>query len=346
MIQDTESENEEEFDLSGSGYLSDAGSPPPNVSQSPPSLCTFPVASPDPKTDRPRQVNSEFARVKLAEFRGSNKSLASIHSAESFDVAVADVDDDDRMLYLLCARCIAFPFNAKYQLETAPPKPKLNSVSFEKLRAVLVACAEGGEMRAEAELNTWELKHAQSGSFQEAVRWYVAHVLDNQSVKSLCARGAMSCRELENVFETYLRARAVQRGLAKEDTAYTASGFAKLVETGSQLPYNEYVLQTPLVAGGTLSVADQERLYTTFQKILNISTTKHNLLYRICQVRRRVVGKGGGGGGGGGGGWDVMFCFQLGSHDEQEAVVRKELQRRKDMLDKVCVCLCVMCACV
>ena len=292
MIQDTESENEDEF---GSGYLSDPVPPPPNVSQSPPSLCTFPVASADPRTDRPRQVNSEFARVKLAEFHGSNKSLASIHSAESFDVAVADVDDDDRMLYLLCARCIAFPFNAKYQLETAPPKlkPKLNSDSFEKLRAALVACAEGGEMRAEAELNSSELKHAQSGSFQEAVRWYVAHVLDNQSVKSLCARGALSCRELENVFETYLRAHAVQRGQEKEETAYTASSFAKLVETGPQLSYNcDYVPVTPLVAGGTLSTVEQERLYTTFQKILNISTTKHNLLYRICQVGR-VVGSAG-----------------------------------------------------
>ena len=40
------------------------------------------------------------------------------------------------------------------------------------------------------------------------------------------------------------------------------------------------------------------------------------------------------------------YChyFQLGSHDEQEAVVRMELQRRKEVLDKVYVCLCVMCA--
>ena len=42
------------------------------------------------------------------------------------------------------------------------------------------------------------------------------------------------------------------------------------------------------------------------------------------------------------------YChyFQLGSHDEQESVVRMELQRRKEVLDKVCVCVpvCVMCA--
>ncbi|KAL5503270.1 hypothetical protein EMCRGX_G010193 [Ephydatia muelleri] len=194
------------------------------------------------------------------------------------------------MLYFLCARCIAFPFSATYELMTEPPNPKLNSDSFEKLRAALVECAEGGEMRAEAELNSSELKHARSGSFQEAVRWYVAHVLDNQSVKSLCARGALSCRELENVFETYLRTHA-------------------LVETGPPLSYNcDYVLVTPLVAGGTLSTVEQERLYTTFQKILNISKAKHNLLYRICQ---------------------------LGSYDEQEAVVRTELQRRKEVLDNM-----------
>ena len=41
------------------------------------------------------------------------------------------------------------------------------------------------------------------------------------------------------------------------------------------------------------------------------------------------------------------YChyFQLGSYDEQEAVVRTELQRRKEVLDNVCVCVpvCVMC---
>ena len=37
------------------------------------------------------------------------------------------------------------------------------------------------------------------------------------------------------------------------------------------------------------------------------------------------------------------YChyFQLGSHDEQEAVMRTELKRRKEVLDNVCVCLCV-----
>ena len=39
------------------------------------------------------------------------------------------------------------------------------------------------------------------------------------------------------------------------------------------------------------------------------------------------------------------YChyFQLGSHDEQEAVVRKELQRRKEVLDKVCVLVSDLC---
>eukprot|EP00731_Ephydatia_muelleri_P007239 Em0003g1487a len=190
------------------------------------------------------------------------------------------------MLYFLCARCIAFPFSATYELMTEPPNPKLNSDSFEKLRAALVECAEGGEMRAEAELNSSELKHARSGSFQEAVRWYVAHVLDNQSVKSLCARGALSCRELENVFETYLRTHAVQRGLAKEEIAYMASGFRQ---------------------------AGRDRPSTVVQ-------------LRLCPrdtPRCRGYAEHGRAG------------EALGSYDEQEAVVRTELQRRKEVLDNM-----------
>ena len=53
-------------------------------------------------------------------------------------------DDEDlerKKLYLLVARCIAFPFNAKYQIETTPPRVKLNRERFglvcRTLRAVV-----------------------------------------------------------------------------------------------------------------------------------------------------------------------------------------------------------------
>lgn len=205
---------------------------------------------------------------------------------------MSDLDDDDRMLYLLCARCIAFPFSAKYQLDTTPPKQKLNSAVLEKLRAALVECAELNGATKGAELTSWELKCTQSGDFTAAVRWYVANVLDNRNVRDLCGRGALSCRELSNIFEAYVKIHAERQSGKDSDMRHTLSAFTKLVESACDLPHNSYVLQTPVVSGGTLSSADQEKLYSTFQKILNISTGKHNLLYRICQVRARE-GRGG-----------------------------------------------------
>ena len=298
MIQDSESENEAEATTTTTAPTTTAISVPCLATPSRNSPSPSPVHSslvdslpaPLSPTERPnRYADGEFVRVKLTNtlLHGSSRSLASIQSAESFDMV--EVDDDDRMLYLLCARCIAFPFTAKYQLETVPPKPKLSAVALEKLRAVLVECAESGTAGDDAELTSWELKYAQSASFRASLRWYVANVLDSQSVGELCSRGALSCRELENIFEAYVRSHTDRlQAAAENETRYFASTFAKLVESGSQLPHNSYVLQTPVVGGSVLSTADQEKLYTAFQKILNVSTSKHKTLCRICQVRKRM----------------------------------------------------------
>ena len=307
MIQNSESENEDEITTttivtttttsisipSASFATTSRNTPSPSPVHS--SLVDS-LPTPLSPTERPirRVADGEFARVKIANelFHGSSKSLASLHSSmDSFDVHESplveslSVDDDDRMLYLLCARCIAFPFTAKYQLENVPPIPKLNAVALDKLRTALDECAEGGTVGDEAELTSWENKYAQSATFRASLRWYIANVLDSRCVRELCSRGGLSCRELENIFEAHVRTHVTERSQENE-TRYFTSTFAKLVESGSQLPHISYVLQTPVVGGSALSTADQEKLYTTFQKILNVSASKHKTLSRICQVRR------------------------------------------------------------
>ena len=53
-----------------------------------------------------------------------------------------DEDLERKKLYLLVARCIAFPFNAKYQIETTPPRAKLNRERFGTLCRTLQAVVE------------------------------------------------------------------------------------------------------------------------------------------------------------------------------------------------------------
>ena len=50
---------------------------------------------------------------------------------------------ENKQLYLMLARCISFPFNAKYQLETSPPHQKLNATSFKQIRSVLESLRDG-----------------------------------------------------------------------------------------------------------------------------------------------------------------------------------------------------------
>ena len=151
-------------------------------------------------------------------------------------------------------------------------------------------------MRAEAELNSSELKHARSGSFQEAVRWYVAHVLDNQSVKSLCARGALSCRELENVFETYLRTHAVQRGLAKEEIAYMASGFR---QAGRDRPST--VVQLRLCPRDTPRCRGYAEHGRAGEAVHDLPEDTEHIQSQTQPSVSHMSGRASGGGGGGGG---------------------------------------------
>lgn len=313
MIQDSDTENEDgvtnSLPLFNTASRTATASPSPVHVESKPPLADNPPNAPFNAERRPsHHIDSEFAKVKLsAALCGSVRSLSSAHSMESFELSGGvDVDDDDRLLYLLCARCIAFPFTAKYQLETVPPKPKLNLTALEKLRTALMECADNGTIQDQAELTTWERKYAQNANFQSALRWYVSNVLDSRWVVDLCSKGALSCRELENIFEAHVRTRLVRQEAADSEMRYFLTAFTKLIEFGSQLPHHSYALQTPVVGGSTLSTADQERLYTTFQKILNVPSSKHKSLCRICQ---------------------------FGNTDEQEAVVRKELLRRKENLN-------------
>ncbi len=50
---------------------------------------------------------------------------------ESIDLDEGDVESlEMKKLYLLVARCIAYPFNATFQIESTPPRPKLNANRF------------------------------------------------------------------------------------------------------------------------------------------------------------------------------------------------------------------------
>ena len=69
-----------------------------------------------------------------------------------------------KQLYLLVARCIAYAFNTKHQIETSPPKQKLNANRYRQINAMLRIILSGERHRS----------HDTFLTHQEQVGWSVS----------------------------------------------------------------------------------------------------------------------------------------------------------------------------
>jgi hypothetical protein len=229
------------------------------------------------------------------------------------------VNHERKLLYLMVARCIAYPFNAKYQLETAPPKPKLNEARFTGIVDILETCRnQDWETIAKSaiSISAAENKCLRGEKFLNCLDWYLDNVLARSDVVSMSHSGSFSVKELESIFKV----------LATKHIMYTSSAldvdstelhtwcstFRKLVEHGARTTLRGTRVPSPGGASGAVGGAggggtgpNRENLYKLFQKILNIKRIEHQVLYRVCQ---------------------------LGVKEEQEAVVRRELQKRELIL--------------
>ena len=54
-----------------------------------------------------------------------------------------------KQLYLLVARCIAYAFNTKHQIETSPPKQKLNADRYRQIMKMLMIILSGERHRSQ-----------------------------------------------------------------------------------------------------------------------------------------------------------------------------------------------------
>ena len=54
-----------------------------------------------------------------------------------------------KQLYLLVARCIAYAFNTKHQIETSPPKQKLNADRYRQIMRMLMIILSGERHRSQ-----------------------------------------------------------------------------------------------------------------------------------------------------------------------------------------------------
>ena len=196
----------------------------------------------------------------------------------------------------MLARCISFPFNAKYQLETSPPHQKLNATSFKQICTVLESLSDGTrEWYQETMLTPVEQRLSRDRHFLECVDWYLDNVLQREDLITKCESGDLSVKELEYIFKVCATKQSTYseeaRKLETAELQTWNNTFRKLVEQSYRVGGSPRSHHPPLTQTSSnylnfvgASAPNADKLYKLFQAILKVKSIEHKALYRACQV--------------------------------------------------------------
>lgn len=228
-----------------------------------------------------------------------NSSIESLLEEDAADMVATTLQN--KQLYLLVARCIAYPFNAKLHVETAPSKPKLTEAMYNCIHEVLKQCVNQDKiLLQQLILNNSELKCIRNGEFQAMVEFYINVILLKNEIKVICFRGCFSTKELENIFRVltfkHFRGLLLFQGLVSSTENVTKrieadpnfqvwiSTFSKLVELGRQNSMSSKQRKELNKQLTAMQMGSKDDMYKMFQDILGVSRKDHQSLVQICLV--------------------------------------------------------------
>ncbi|KAF7702047.1 calcium-dependent secretion activator 2 isoform X2 [Silurus meridionalis] len=201
-------------------------------------------------------------------------------------------------MYVFVLRCIAYPFNAKQPTDMARRQQKLNKQQLQAVKERFQAFLKG------------ETQIVADEAFCNAVRSYYEGFLKSERVTRMVQSGGCSASDFREVFKKNIerRVRSLPEidGLSKETvlsswiTKYDAIFKGEEDQRRSQG-------RMPFSAVSEL-ILSKEQLYEMFQQILGIKKFEHQLLYNACQ---------------------------LDNVDEQAAQIRRELDGRLQLTDRI-----------
>ncbi|KAF3706119.1 Calcium-dependent secretion activator 2 Calcium-dependent activator protein for secretion 2 [Channa argus] len=199
-------------------------------------------------------------------------------------------------VYVFVLRCIAYPFNAKQPTDMARRQQKVNK---QQLQAV--------KERFQAFLNG-ETQIVADEAFCNAVRSYYEGFLKSERVSRMVQSGGCSASDFREIFKKNIERRVRSlpeiNGLSKETVL--SSWIAKY---DSIYRGDEDMRRQPQRACVVSElILSKEQLYEMFQQILSIRKFEHQLLYNACQ---------------------------LDNIDEQAAQIRRELDGRLQLAEKI-----------
>uniref|UniRef100_A0A7N5JR44 Calcium dependent secretion activator 2 n=1 Tax=Ailuropoda melanoleuca TaxID=9646 RepID=A0A7N5JR44_AILME len=201
-------------------------------------------------------------------------------------------------LYVFVVRCIAYPFNAKQPTDMARRQQKLNKQQLQLLKERFQAFLNG------------ETQIVADEAFCNAVRSYYEVFLKSDRVARMVQSGGCSANDFREVFKKNIekRVRSLPEidGLSKETVLSSWIAKYDAIYRGEE----DMCKQTNRMALSAVSelILSKEQLYEMFQQILGIKKLEHQLLYNACQ---------------------------LDNADEQAAQIRRELDGRLQLAEKM-----------
>ncbi|XP_047452357.1 calcium-dependent secretion activator 2 isoform X8 [Mugil cephalus] len=275
------------------------GESDPGVVQEPPRKPGGPGLKEKPKRASPQPGT----RPGVPPAKGAIKSDATGEEEERKEhERIQKEEEEERkrklQIYVFVLRCIAYPFNAKQPTDMARRQQKVNKQQLQAVKERFLAFLNG------------ETQIVADEAFCNAVRSYYEGFLKSERVSRMVHSGGCSANDFREVFKKNIerRVRSLPEidGLSKETVLSSWIAKYDAIYRGDE-DMRRQPQRAHLSAVSEL-ILSKEQLYEMFQQILGIRKFEHQLLYNACQ---------------------------LDNVDEQAAQIRRELDGRLQLAEKI-----------
>uniref|UniRef100_A0A8D3BFA8 Calcium dependent secretion activator 2 n=1 Tax=Scophthalmus maximus TaxID=52904 RepID=A0A8D3BFA8_SCOMX len=234
--------------------------------------------------------------------KGAKDSISAREDEERKEQERIKREEEERkiklQIYVFVLRCIAYPFNAKQPTDMARRQQKVNKQQLQAVKERFLAFLNG------------ETQIVADEAFCNAVRSYCEGFLKSERVSRMLQSGGCSANDFREVFkkniERRIRSLPEIDGLSKETVLSSWIAKYDAIYRGDE-DMRRQTQRAHLSAVSEL-ILSKEQLYEMFQQILGIRKFEHQLLYNACQ---------------------------LDNVDEQAAQIRRELDGRLQLAEKI-----------
>ncbi|XP_037109726.1 calcium-dependent secretion activator 2 isoform X1 [Syngnathus acus] len=203
-------------------------------------------------------------------------------------------------IYVFVLRCIAYPFNAKQPTDMARRQQKVHKQQLQAARERFQAFLNG------------ETQIAADEAFCNAVRSYCEGFLKSERVCRMVQSGSCSANDFREVFkkniERRVRSLPEMDGLSKETVLSSWLAKYDAIYGGDEDAWRRQRRGGQRPHLGAELILSKEQLYEMFRLVLGVRKFEHQLLYNACQ---------------------------LDNADEQAAQIRRELDGRLQLVERI-----------